>query len=116
MYKFFDMDLYFKIRDARKEAGLTVASLSKDVDNHPLVCRKLYSRVKYKEYTIESVKEHWYNGWFEVLLLVDNKGSHRVIFWKSINCKDEIILKNIDKTREEFYYINDKGVYVKELN
>jgi hypothetical protein len=112
---YFNHDLYRSIREARKVAGLEVASLNVKIEDHSLIGKKLYSRESYKEYTVVSVHNHWYNGWYEVLLIEDNKKSSRLVMWTNINCKEEIILKAIDENRIELFYINEKGMYIKSF-
>lgn len=111
----FNHDLYRAIREARKVAGLEVASLNIKQEDHPLIGKKLYSREAYKEYTVVSVHNHWYNGWYEVLLLEDNKQSSRLVMWTNFSCREEIILKSIDENRSELFYIDEKGRYVKSF-
>lgn len=111
----FDMGLYFSIRNAREKAGLNVACLNVKVEDHPLIGKRLYGRNANKEYTVVSVNKHWYNGWYEVLLLEDNKKSSRLLIWKNIDCKEESILKSIDENRVDFYNVDKDGRYIKSF-
>ena len=111
----FNISLYFAIRNARKKVGLNVACLNIKQENHNLIGKKLYSCGAKKEYTVISVSKHWYNGWYEVLLLEDDKKSSRHLIWKNINCKEESILKSIDENRVDFYSVNKGGRYIKSF-
>jgi len=109
----FNHDLYRKIRQAREEAGLEVACLTNKIEDHELIGKEFIDKKTNKRYTVESVHNHWYNGWYEVLIMVDSNHSSRVVFWRNIDCRDEIILSSIDKNREVLYFLNEDGRYVK---
>ena len=109
----FNHDLYIAIRKERERIGLPVACLNVPKKEHELIGREFISKETSKKYTVESVNEHWYEGWYEVLLLVDSHHSSRLVMWRNINCRSEIILTSIDENREELYILDENGRYVK---
>jgi hypothetical protein len=111
----FNHDLYRKIRKERERLGMDVQSLNIAIKDHELIGKKMYSVESKKEYTVDYVHKHWYNGWYEVLFLVDKNRSHRTVFWKSIDCRDEIILEGIGENREDLLFVDLEGNHVKEL-
>lgn len=122
--EFFDVDLYIKIRQKRKEIGLPIFDdLYPDngrIYDHQLEGKKLICKSNNNEYYIQSVHKHWYRGWYIVLLIyrlietendifvddiIDGKKygrSHCAIIWQNINCHDEITLKHISENNVEF--------------
>jgi hypothetical protein len=104
-----DLALYNKIREEREKVGLPVTNIDEDLPNHSLIGKSLYGTDTEKEYVVVSAKKQWENGYYEILLLQDKNNSSRMVYWKSINCKDEIILTAIDKAREAILLITDDG-------
>lgn len=109
----FNHDLYIAIRKEREKVGLPVACLNKPILDHELIGREFISKETSKRYTVKSVNEHWYEGWYEILVLEDSHQSSRVVMWRNINCTSEIILTAIDENRAELYILDENGRYVK---
>jgi hypothetical protein len=103
----FNYEHYRKVREAREKAGLFIACLNKPILEHELIGKKYVDIKQCKTYTVKSVSEHWYNGWYEVFLLEDKNESSRLVFWRNIDCKDEIIVKKINENKE---------IFIKELD
>ena len=120
----FNHDHYMKVRREREKLGLpTFNDLYPEngrVFNHNLEGKKIVRVEDGKEYTIESVHKHWYQGWYICLLvyslseteselltkeIIDGKRyghSHNFIFWENINCQYDIILESIGENRNEY--------------
>lgn len=93
-------DLYLAVRREREKLGLPVANLNIQLSDHPMLGKKM-KRKDGNVYLVEDVRQHWYEGWYEALLIQHN-GSHCLVFWKSLTCRNEIILEGIDEVHEEY--------------
>lgn len=103
----FNHDLYRKIRSVRKELGLPVACLNKQVIGYPLFNKQVFDNETQKQYTVEDIRLHWYAGWYYVLILRDNQNSHGVRFWENVNCHDPIILDSIKENKTIIQVLNE---------
>ena len=100
----YDKNHYMEVVKQRKWLGLgEVDSKKRNVElkNHPLVGTKIKSKWSGKKYTVEKVNKQWFNG-FYLGMLLENNGSHVFAYFENINCEDETVLENIEKTKKEF--------------
>ena len=100
----FDGDHYMKVVRERKWLGLGEADSKKrnvELKNHPLVGTKIKSKWSGKKYTVEKVNKQWFNG-FYLGMLLENNGSHVFVYFENINCEDETVLEDIERTKKEF--------------
>ena len=110
----FDHDLYRKIRRERKRLGMTVADLWEGIKNHELIGREFISKESSVRYTVESVEKHWWNGWYEEMIIrEDISNKPRFVIWKNISCREETVLNAIDTSRADFFILTEDGRYVK---
>jgi transposase len=96
MTEYFNYDHYMAVRCARKKQGLPIELTNIKVD-HELVGKKLLKNKE--EFTIQSVHQHWYRGWYLVLLVYDKNRSHTPIIWDNICCHDPLILNVIEENK-----------------
>jgi len=102
-----NLDLYNQIRAARENKGLPVENLDVKLDNYEMIGKTLYSAEKEKNVKVVKAHKQWHCGWYIVLIAIDDKNSHSTIFWRSIDCKDENILRRIDLAHERFFETSD---------
>jgi len=119
----FNADLYAQIHNLREQKegycfklalGLGPNGL---VRNHPLVGRCVErteddefneENHKGKRYVIESVHIHYWGGYYLVLLIKDQYGSHTQLFFENINCEDEIIIDILNEQKQKFRLLEEK--------
>jgi len=120
----FHDDHYSKVRRARAKLNLPefndLYPEHGRIFDHPLEGKKIFNKIKQKEYIIQSVHKHWYKGWYYMILayhfsettsellttdIIDGKTygrSHAPLFWENISCIDKTMLKCIEETRIEY--------------
>ena len=100
----YDEDHYMKVVKQRSRLGLSEADSNLrnvELKNHPLVGTKIKSKWSGKEYIVEKVNKQWFNG-FYLGMLLNNNDSHVFVYFENINCEDETVLEQIEKTKREF--------------
>jgi hypothetical protein len=107
---FFNASHYSRVRQARKERGLPLQDLHVEEPNHPLSGKKIKNIETGKVYNVERVFREFYLGWFYKAVIECNK-SHGVVFFETITCKDDVILKQIERFRKEYIVVEDKMPY-----
>ncbi len=113
---------YFKLNNARKQAGLPVREDFKDhydlrvgcgidgtpFDNrpHPLLGKVIKNVLSEDVYIIEAVYKHFDYGYYWTLLIRrEGTQSHGTLWWENINCKYDLIVNDIKQNREEYIII-----------
>ena len=120
----FNIDHYMKVRKERQKRGLPMfEDLYPDngrIFDHELEGKKIIRVSDNKEYTIQSVHKHWYEGWYIMILayslsettselltkeIIDGKRyghSHTTLFWENISCHYDIILEGIEENKLKY--------------
>jgi hypothetical protein len=106
---------YSRVYSARRSAGMPKVyrtfALDKVLDehgnvlDHPLIGKKIKSKIKNKEYTIQNVCFHWYGGYYWTLVAIDANGSSMVRFFENFNSQDKIIKDGIMKFKRDYEFI-----------
>lgn len=96
-----NLDLYRRVRRARKERGLPTVNENVRLKDHELVGKKIYHKEKDETGTIEQVNKQWHLGWY-YCLLVNFNGSHAFFFWENIDSESETTLDGIERSRRNY--------------
>jgi hypothetical protein len=102
----FNTEHYIKVTEARKKAGLPTDNSNILIESN-LVGKKFRSVQTNEEYVVQSVHRLWQHGWYEVLLLVDEAGSHAMAVWKLFNCNNDCVKSCYEKSQQYWEMIDE---------
>lgn len=81
------------------------------IDDHPLTGKQIVRmnddlKTADKEYIIQSVHLHWYDGYYYVLLIRDNHNSHGCPMWENLNCREQTFIDAINENRRIYKVVD----------
>lgn len=98
-------DHYLKVLDARKQQGLNTSHCF-PVESE-LIGKKIINVSTGEEYKIESAHRLWQQGWYEVLMVVNDIGSHSMAIWQLFNCKNDTIVDFYNRRNDYWLLTNE---------
>ena len=102
MYSYFDHEHYSKVRQARKDEGLTHTPHNRESSDMSLLGKTATDIETGKQYVVDRVVEHWYLGWYRVVTMVDSEGSHAVGWVENISSHFEHVIESVKKFKENY--------------
>jgi len=75
------------------------------ITNHPLIGKKIQKESSKKEYIIQSVQFHWYEGYYWNFVAIDDRGSSIVRTFENFNSQSKIITTEIVKFKKQFLFL-----------
>lgn len=102
MYSHFDVNHWFRVKQARDAQGLNrISDAEKLRPDHRLANAKLTHLPTGKNWTVVSVREDWWLGRFLTVLL-ENNGSHRTCVVENISCEAPDVVTQLGVFNTEF--------------
>lgn len=72
------------------------------IDSHPLLNKRFKNVNSGKEYVLDSVCVHWYDGYYYHATLRDENNSHATVIIGNINCENDICLDGLKHFNETY--------------
>lgn len=99
---FLDSDRYLEILKRKKK---TKPQTSRPWQGESLLGRKIIH--KQEVYTVVEELEHWFCGWYKVLVLKDKCKSGCLVMWENISSCCDIILQQIEQNKIDYTLISE---------
>lgn len=101
-FRYFDHTHWLKVYTERRRLGLPDWDLQdRVVLDHPILRVCLRERKTGKLYRVLRVTKNFFAGQF-LQAVVENEGSHRLLYFENISSRDQVILQAVQTFREEW--------------
>jgi hypothetical protein len=107
---------YYEVFKARKQQGKSTRKYCPlfniflgehgEVENHPLLGKRVYNSETTEIAVIDRVCIHWYFGYYLTFTAKMLNNSHVTVIWENYNCFDETILEGIAEDRKLYELID----------